>query len=178
MNNKTLLASILIFAMGVGLFVLYNRAEKADAGFIVRTIDILGSSTTSPQNFDASATTTTSIFAINRDIDLIDFDIYPEFASSNAHIIVHIQKSSQDNCARSTGVDQWVDALATKSTAANITTLDSGTSTVKWSPPENLGGLGFAKVFQLTNVNAFCIQLEVNASSSNVYIQATLKSNL
>jgi len=160
--------------------LLYSQkpVDEVKAGTIVRTINVVGTGTSTPLNVEVAtfATSTGNIFIIGQQVDTIDFDIYAEDASSTASVTLHIFKSSLAKCGKTGGVDEWIDAISINSVAGAVTTLNAATSTLRWAPPEN-DGLDFGKKFQLTDLNAFCLRVDVGREDVNLYIQATLKSN-
>lgn len=178
MRNKLIIGIGLSLTI-LGLYLVFlsqQPAKDARAGTIIRTVNVIGTATTTAgtTNFPlAPATTTSSDILLGGNVDIVDLDIYPESASSTSHFNMQILKSSNPRCAQTGGNEDWVDAISSNSVATNITTLATGTSTVIVT---NATGLGGGKKYQLTNVNAHCLRVVVGAQSVNLYIQGILKT--
>ena len=165
-------------------FLSRQEVKEAQGGSIIRTANFLGTGTSSiaSSHFGAPATTTSNIVNIGSQIDTLDLDLYSIDASTTPSVNIHILKSSLPRCAVTNGIGQneWVDALSYDDGATGKTvTIDTTTSTIRWIPVAKAGQSSNwvqAKKYQLTNLNAYCVKLIVAASSSNMYIQGTLKS--
>lgn len=172
MRNKLFIGTGLILTvLGLYLVILSQQKPKdAEAGTITRTVDILGTGTSSvgTYNFGAAATTTVLV-VLGSQVDTVDFDIYPQMASSTAHVGIQVAKSSLSRCGASGASSDYVDAITTTTVSGSKTTITSGTSTVQWVPS---GGTKY----QLTNVNAYCLKVDIGGQDVNLYIQANLKS--
>lgn len=177
-KQKFVVGATLYFAViGFALVLLLNKVpEKARAGAIVRTVNVLGTgtSTSGTYNFGAVATTTSSVIVIGDEADTVDFEIYPESASSTAHVNIAVLKTTLDRCG-TTGADlqDYVDAISRSATTANLTTISAGTSTIGWAPIVNSET---GKTFQITNMNAYCMKVFVGGQAVNVYIRGVLKT--
>jgi|SRR3990167_2289057 len=173
---KNTLAIIGIVAVIAGMFFVLNKPAPTALGeSVIRKVDILGTgtSTAGSYNFVATAATTTVTFLPGGATDIIDLDIYPESASSTAHVGIQVLKSNLARCQTSGGnLQDWVDAIATNAVSAHITTIAQATSTVAWAPTTRQAGTHY----RLTNFNSNCAKLFIGGQSVNLYIQATLKS--
>ena len=179
MKNKLIIGTGLILTV-LGLYlVLLSRqpTEDAKAGTLLRTVDVIGTgtSTTATYKFRASAaTTTSSVIVLGQNTDTVDFLIYSRYASTTAHVSIEVLESSLPKCAQ-TGAShtEFADAISTNSTSGGTTKIVAATSTVEWLP----SGLGLvAKKYQIKDVNAHCLKVNVGGTNTNVYIQANLKS--
>src|SRR3990167_5398569 len=135
---KNTLAIIGIVAVIAGMFFVLNKPAPTALGeSVIRKVDILGTgtSTAGSYNFVATAATTTVTFLPGGATDIIDLDIYPESASSTAHVGIQVLKSNLARCQTSGG-NFKVGVAATPKTAVppHITTLAKATSTVAWAP--------------------------------------------
>lgn len=170
MKNKLLVGTGLILTvLGIYLVILSQQQPKdAEAGTIIRTANLFGTGTTSPQNVpSAAAGTTTATFVIGGGVDIIDLFLYPENASTTAHIGFQVLVSSDTACA-TTGASEgsYVDAL----TAVSSNVITQATTTVQWVP------IGTGKKYQITNVNAHCMRVLLGQEDVNMYVQAILKT--
>ena len=157
------------------VLLLTQPAQEVKSESVGRKVDVLGTgtSTSGTYNFVATAATTSVLLLLGDDADIIDFDIYPESASSTAHVGIQVLKSNLDNCSQTGGVLQdWADMNQTSATA-HIVTLTQATTTYAWIPSATSER---GASFQLTNFNSNCAKVFVGGEDVNVYIQATIKS--
>lgn len=176
MRNKLLVGmGLILTVLGIYLVILSQQEPKdANAGTIIRTVDILGTGTTTAgtYNFGATAaTTTSSAIVLGSNVDIVDFDIHTESASTTAHVGLQILESSLPECALAGPADDYVDAIALNTTSGKVTTITTGTSTILWS------AVGGSTHYQLKDVNAHCMKVVVGGKDVNLYIRANLKTN-
>lgn len=177
MKNKIISGlSILALVIGGYLFVLSQQEVKdAKAGTLIRSANVIGTgtSTSGTYNFNSTAATTSAVIVLGGETDIVDLMIYPESASSTAHLTLQVLTTSLSRCASAVTNDrEWTDALLTNTPTAAVTTIANSTSTISWVPTAT----AFAKRVQLTNVNANCMKVYVGGKSVNTYIQANLKT--
>ncbi len=181
MRNKLIIGTGLILTvLGIYLVLLSQQpTEDAKAGQIVRIANVFGTATSSLQHFGTTQSTTTPvILSLNDGIDIIDFDIYTNSASTTNNINIQVLKSSLPRCAQTSGNNQgWVDAISTNAVSGDLTTITAATSTIAYQVPSALGGQGVAgKKYQLTNVNARCLKVYMGGTGVGVYMQAIMKT--
>ena len=173
---KRLLAIIVVILLGItiAIFLTVNKdVKQAGAGTIVRRVDVLGSgtSTAGTYNFNAHATTSATII-VGGQTDIVDLYVFPESASSTAHLSVQFFGSSHSRCGATGAVGQgsFHDYLSKNAVSGEVTTINPATSTVSWTTPTQ------GKVYRLTDVNVDCLKVFVGGTAVNVYMQAVLKT--
>ena len=173
MKKKILIGvGVVTLSLFLALVLTVKKEPKdARAGTVIRRVNVLGTSTSTPQNFNAHATSSATI-VVGGQTDIVDLYFYPEFASSTAHVSFQVFASSHDRCGVSTAAGQgsYHDYLSTNTVSGNVTTINTATSTVSWNTPVQ------GKIYRLTNVNADCLKVFVGGTSVNLYVQAVLKT--
>lgn len=148
--------------------------------------DVVGtrtaSTTVSVGFYGANTASTTYSEYIGYDTDLAIYDIYFEAASSSANAIFSILASPDPFCATASTTGgtmnpylvndvQWFDAGDHLSNKVHSTSLAIGTSTISIINP--VAGTGRRII--LDNLASQCLALQVNASSTKIQAQLTLK---
>ncbi len=172
---------MLLVPLAVAVFVAgfsYLNTPQEAVGYsrIIGTDNILGTGTSTPKTYNfgaAAATTSPSIVRITEATDIYDIDLYPESASSSAHVNVQIGKSSLPRCSNASANVLWVDANTQIAASAASLTLQTGTTTWYWKP---VASSPMGARIQLTNLNTDCLKFYVGGQSVNLYIQGTRKA--
>lgn len=153
------------------------------AGHIVNVVGSRTGSSTTPVYFSTLGATTTYPILFGREYDSAIFTIQATEASTTPLVYFSVLASNEYNCDTATTTTtmvnqilasevQWFDISSHINNLAGSTTLNSGTSTVKWIPA--LAGQG--TILALEDLNYRCLALDVNASGTAMWIQANKKT--
>ena len=188
-----LLALIIVVIIGVG--ILYNKEPISEptselfslggqAGHFVDVVGTrIGTSTTAVAFTNNDATSTYPIL-IGREYDSVSFNIQAKTfgAGGGNNAYFSIFASNDYDCATAsttttmantvvTGDINWFDAKVYLRNLAGSSTLNSGDAMITWIPVEALEGI----IIPLEGLNTNCLALEINASGTEMWVQAEKK---